>query len=323
MVLVGAIAWSVLGSGSEGVRSPLTPRVEAQASSGDTISVRIIARRNSDGRTEFGMRDAAGRQYLPPARYFPAVGPDHNNWLQSTEIDFGDGYAGRIIARRAPDGRVEFGFRVEGYQDILPPARYFPRRATVNQWLVSSWIEIARPAASQVARSTKLWDLAVALHQFGEELRYAYNDYGNCPDGWNCTESSDARAGYQGGHSGWDSYRYSQGTRKHGFHSLTEGTIVCLRDSYGQIAIKDSDGYITRYLHGVRSSHLSVGDSVEQYQRIGTTDGLGAGGAVTFRLHVHVEVSRPGTPACDILDGASDSYAVDPVNYLYDNWIGN
>lgn len=112
----------------------------------ETISVRIIARRAEDGRIEFGMRDPDGEDIFPRARYFPATGPDHNRFLRSSEIDFGDGFTGRIIARRAPDGRVEFGFRVEGYDDIFPRARYFPATGPDhNRFLRSSEIEIGQP----------------------------------------------------------------------------------------------------------------------------------------------------------------------------------
>ena len=112
----------------------------------ETLTVRIIARRAPDGRVEFGMRPPVGDDIFPRARYFPATGPDHNRWLRSSEIDFGDGFVGRIIARRAPDGRVEFGFRVAGYDDLFPRARYFPATGPDhNRWLRSSEIEIGRP----------------------------------------------------------------------------------------------------------------------------------------------------------------------------------
>ncbi len=121
----------------------VTDEIEA---TGDTLSVRIIARRAEDGRIEFGMRDPDGEDIFPRARYFPATGPDHNRFLRSSEIDFGDGFTGRIIARRAPDGRVEFGFRVEGYEDIFPRARYFPATGPDhNRFLRSSEIEIGQP----------------------------------------------------------------------------------------------------------------------------------------------------------------------------------
>lgn len=115
--------------------------------SGDTISVRIIARRATDGRIEFGMRGPDGEDILPPARFFPADGPGHSRWLRSTEIDFGNGFVGRIIARHVEaDGRTEFGFRVEGYDDIFPRARFFPAEGPDHtRFLRSSEIEIGTP----------------------------------------------------------------------------------------------------------------------------------------------------------------------------------
>ncbi len=122
------------------------PEAVLETETPSTLTVRIIARRAPDGRIEFGMRSSDGEDFLPPARYFPATGPDHDRWLRSTEIDFGDGFVGSIIARRAPDGRVEFGFRVAGYDDILPPARYFPATGPDHdRWLRSTELEISQP----------------------------------------------------------------------------------------------------------------------------------------------------------------------------------
>ncbi len=112
-----------------------------------TIAVRIIARRAYDGRIEFGMRGPDGEDILPPARFFPDGGPGHSRWLRSTEIDFGDGFVGRIIARYVEaDGRTEFGFRVAGYDDSFPRARFFPASGPDHdRWLRSSEIEIGMP----------------------------------------------------------------------------------------------------------------------------------------------------------------------------------
>ena len=124
--------------------SPVSEELDV---TGETISVRIIARRAPDGRIEFGMRGPDGEDILPPARFFPDGGPGHSRWLRSTEIDFGEGFVGRIIARYvAEDGRTEFGFRVEGYDDIFPRARFFPATGpSHNRWLRSSEIDIGMP----------------------------------------------------------------------------------------------------------------------------------------------------------------------------------
>ena len=114
---------------------------------GETISVKIIARRAPDGRIEFGMRGPDGEDILPPRRLFPLGGPGHTRWLRSSVIDFGNGFEGRIIARYVEaDGRTEFGFRVVGHDDQFPTRRFFPATGPDhNRWLSSSVIEIGQP----------------------------------------------------------------------------------------------------------------------------------------------------------------------------------
>ena len=113
----------------------------------DTITVRIIARRAPDGRIEFGMRDQNGEEIFPRARFFPNGGPGHSRWLSSSLIDFGGGFEGKIIARYEEGrGRTEFGFRVVGYDELFPRARFFPATGPDhNRWLTSSPIDIAKP----------------------------------------------------------------------------------------------------------------------------------------------------------------------------------
>ncbi len=97
------------------------------------LTVRIIARRVPDGRIEFGLRSPNG-DLFPSARYFPALGPRHEGWLRSSAIEIGDGFQGRIIARfHALDGRTEFGFRVEGYDDIFLRQKFFPAAALADR----------------------------------------------------------------------------------------------------------------------------------------------------------------------------------------------
>ena len=51
--------------------------------------------------------------------------------------------AGRIVARRIADGRVEFGWQPEGSDErVLPSSRYFPTNARVDRWLNSSPVEV-------------------------------------------------------------------------------------------------------------------------------------------------------------------------------------
>ncbi len=124
--------------------SPVSEQLDV---TGETISVKIIARRAPDGRIEFGMRGPDGEDILPPRRLFPLGGPGHTRWLRSSVIDFGNGFEGRIIARYVEaDGRTEFGFRVVGHDDQFPTRRFFPATGPDhNRWLSSSVIEIGRP----------------------------------------------------------------------------------------------------------------------------------------------------------------------------------
>jgi len=107
--------------------------------SGETV--RIIARLQTDGDIEFGLRTSEGDQ-LPPRRIFSASISD-NGWKISSLIDVPDGTQVRIIARRSGETRVEFGLRIdEPRQVFLPPRRLFSRSTPVDSWRRSSPIEL-------------------------------------------------------------------------------------------------------------------------------------------------------------------------------------
>ena len=57
-----------------------------QGQSQQEIEVRVIARQHDDGKIEFGVRHA-GEDILPSGRFFPAGGPGHGRWLQSTPVE--------------------------------------------------------------------------------------------------------------------------------------------------------------------------------------------------------------------------------------------
>ena len=124
-----------------------------EAAAGD-VEVRVVARRAADGRVEFGVRqrlsdDTWGEAQLPSRRYFPTsavVG----RWLQSSPVSLSATAAVevRVVARRAADGRVEFGLRHRFSDDAwgeaqLPSRRFFPTSAVVGRWLQSSPVTIA------------------------------------------------------------------------------------------------------------------------------------------------------------------------------------
>ena len=107
----------------------------------ESTSGRIVARRLTDGRTEFGWLPAgAEERVLPRGRYFPADA-QVGRWLRSTPVVVDGVELGRINARRLADGRIEFAFTPTDGERILPPSRYFPVSATVDRWLRSTEIE--------------------------------------------------------------------------------------------------------------------------------------------------------------------------------------
>ena len=81
---------------------------------------------------------------LPEKRYFPA-GIDHHRWLRSSPVEVGGAEIGRINARQAEDGRIEFAFTPTDGERIAPQARYFPADARSNRWLRSTEIAIGPP----------------------------------------------------------------------------------------------------------------------------------------------------------------------------------
>lgn len=139
----------------------------------ETIEAQVRARLADDGRLEFGARRVGGEDVLPTGRFLPTsvvndvITPQeritHGRWLLSSPIDLGDGYVIRVMARVAPDGRIEFGFYLDGvdvaksqYDSgaaepmFLPTGRYFPSTLErlgrngrdVNRWLSSTTVDI-------------------------------------------------------------------------------------------------------------------------------------------------------------------------------------
>ncbi len=68
----------------------------------------------------------------------PPGDPSGTNNVDAPAPDFP---AGRIMARRLDDGRVEFAYRPEGEEIILPRGRFFPTSARLDRWLNSTPIQ--------------------------------------------------------------------------------------------------------------------------------------------------------------------------------------
>ena len=111
------------------------PGITTTETSIDVVGA-IMARQLPDGRLEFAFRPSGGARIFPEQRYVPADA-ELNSWLVSSDVTHVDATLGRIIARRLDDGRMEFGFRVEGGDELLPHLRFVPA-VTSGAWLRSS-----------------------------------------------------------------------------------------------------------------------------------------------------------------------------------------
>ena len=131
--LVGlALAAAAIATGSTAVAHPGITTTETSI---DVVGA-ITARRLDDGRVEFAFRPSGGARIFPEQRYVPADA-ELNSWSVSSDVTHVDATLGRIIARRLDDGRMEFGFRVEGGDELLPELRFVPA-VTSGGWLRSS-----------------------------------------------------------------------------------------------------------------------------------------------------------------------------------------
>ena len=66
-----------------------------------------------------------------------------SDWFYGTPLARGagavvEGVQGRIVARLLEDGRLEFGFQVQGGERVSPVRRFVPVDARVGRWLRSS-----------------------------------------------------------------------------------------------------------------------------------------------------------------------------------------
>ena len=111
------------------------PGITTTETSIDVVGA-ITARRLADGRVEFAFRPSGGARIFPEQRFVPADA-ELNSWLVSSDVTHVDATLGRIIARRLDDGRMEFGFRVAGGDELLPTLRFMPP-VTSGGWLRSS-----------------------------------------------------------------------------------------------------------------------------------------------------------------------------------------
>ena len=150
-----------------GVLSTAVVSLSVSAQQGDD-SVRIVARKLSSGRVEFGLQqhrsdDTWSSTRLPAQRFFPPTA-GIGRWLRSSPLTVRVAATGstsasavvvRIVARKLADGRVEFALQSRHSDDswsdrLLPRVRFFPTGARVGRWLRSSPISVigTRPAGA-------------------------------------------------------------------------------------------------------------------------------------------------------------------------------
>ena len=135
----GTYTLAITGPNLPGAAPP-PPDGEGAMQGGD--SGRIVARRLSDGRTEFGwLPEGLTARVLPSQRYFP-TNARVDRWLRSSPVEVNGIEVGRINARLRADGRIEFAFTPTGGERILPPSRYFPVDAAIDVWLRSTEIDV-------------------------------------------------------------------------------------------------------------------------------------------------------------------------------------
>ena len=135
----GTYTLAITGPSLPGAMPP-PPDGEGVMQGGD--SGRIVARRLSDGRTEFGwLPEGSTARVLPSQRYFP-TNARVDRWLRSSPVEVNGIEVGRINARLRADGRIEFAFTPSGGERILPPSRYFPVDAAIDIWLRSTEIDV-------------------------------------------------------------------------------------------------------------------------------------------------------------------------------------
>ena len=152
-------------SGSTTIPSTDLPSLPDDAAAPTDPDVRIVARKLSNGKIEFGLQQQAGSSWsnpmLPTRRKFPTTAP-LDRWLYSSPIslsiaaspeDFAETVEVRIVAkRRSSDRKVEFGLQ-ERQDDgtwgerMLPARRLFPPDTPVGGWLRSSVLSLISATA--------------------------------------------------------------------------------------------------------------------------------------------------------------------------------
>lgn len=173
---------------------------------------------------------------------------------------------------------------------------------------------------------------ALAEVLFGSKpANYDYNNYGNCPPGFNCDLEKPSDCGkpcrwYRCGHSGWDVQTQSvagdTNTANEPFYSLTPGEVIGTGGKYGMIAVY-YEGKTILYLHA-RKIDVTKDSIIDVRTRLGIQGNVGLGFSDSDSSkseHVHIEVRKGRTTSAAIgaynASGELDSTIIDPVEFLY------
>lgn len=104
---------------------------------------RIVVRRLSDGRTEFGWLPADSTERVLPDPRFLGANPSAGDWLNSGVVRVNGIDIGRINVRVNAEGGIEFAFTPTDGERILPAQRHLSPDPRVDVWLHSSEISWA------------------------------------------------------------------------------------------------------------------------------------------------------------------------------------
>ena len=164
---------------------------------------------------------------------------------------------------------------------------------------------------------------------YPDELTINYNNYKNCPPGFDCDPKT-GDSGYKGGHAGWDVRTKSvvdTPTANEPFYSLTFGEVIAIdRDKLGKIAVYNAPNKKTIvYLHA-QEIFVREGQPVN----VGTCLGIQGNKGLKVsdpneRKHVHVEVRKDSTIYAALgadlhedLPQSKRNPTINPIVYLYE-----
>lgn len=137
LVLMLCLCAAALAAGQSAAAQTQTGAARATIEVAGTIMARELA----DGRIEVGFRPTGGERIPPCSRILPGAELDRQLRASSDVLHEGE-TLGRVVARRAESGRIEFGFSVEGGETVWPKRRFLPASSD-GRWLRSSEIRFA------------------------------------------------------------------------------------------------------------------------------------------------------------------------------------